>query len=167
MPKPKRTPRPDDVLPTPERMRKAEGYFVKGDTGMTTLRDAPLERLEATRVITPAQYSAAIKFRHHWHNGGLSPRFSAVKLDGMPFSQSIAGMPETEWAIHHRDQYRVAIRLLGMRRGMVVERISAWEWSAVEVGRALGWKDEKQARAAAVEILRDGLDALAGLWGIS
>jgi len=52
--------------PTAERLRRAAGHFERGDSGQITMRDSPLERALARRVITQEQYSAGQKYRHHW-----------------------------------------------------------------------------------------------------
>jgi len=57
--------------PTAERIRRAAGHYTRGDTGQITMRDSPLERALARRVVTPEQYAAGQKYRHHWYHAGL------------------------------------------------------------------------------------------------
>ena len=45
------------ALPTPERIRRAGADFDLGDTGQITMRDSPLERARARKLITHQQYS--------------------------------------------------------------------------------------------------------------
>ena len=69
---------PDDTRgPTPERVRLAQGFVERGNlgrgrTGVVTLRDSPIERALARSVISQAQYTAAVKYRHHWYRAGLA-----------------------------------------------------------------------------------------------
>ena len=44
--------------PTAERIRRAGADFERGDTGQITMRDSPLERAYARKLITRQQYSA-------------------------------------------------------------------------------------------------------------
>jgi hypothetical protein len=43
------------ALPTPERIRRAGADFDLGDTGQITMRDSPLERARARKLITNQQ----------------------------------------------------------------------------------------------------------------
>jgi len=43
------------ALPTPERIRRAGADFDLGDTGQITMRDSPLERARARKLITHQQ----------------------------------------------------------------------------------------------------------------
>src|SRR5215475_5879403 len=78
------SPSPDDTRgPTPERMRHAQGFVERGNlgrgrTGVVTLRDSPIERARARNVISQAQYTAALKYRHHWYRAGLASPLSSV-----------------------------------------------------------------------------------------
>src|SRR5262244_3269585 len=56
------------ALPTRERLRRAGPDFERGDTGQITMRDSPLERAFARNALTPEQYSAGQKYRHHWYH---------------------------------------------------------------------------------------------------
>ena len=57
--------RAERAWPTPERLRRAGSDVERGDTGQITMRDSPLERAFARRVITQEQYAAGQKYRHH------------------------------------------------------------------------------------------------------
>jgi hypothetical protein len=44
------------AAPTPERIRHAGGDFELGRSGQIAMRDSPLERALARKVVTPEQY---------------------------------------------------------------------------------------------------------------
>ena len=80
-------PSPDDSRgATPERMRHAQGFVERGNlgrgrTGIVTMRDSPVERARARNVINQAQYTAALKYRHHWYRAGLASPLSSVEIE--------------------------------------------------------------------------------------
>ena len=69
------------ALPTRERLRRAGPDFERGDTGQITMRDSPLERAFARNALTPEQYSAGQKYRHHWYHAGLADRLESIDLN--------------------------------------------------------------------------------------
>lgn len=153
------------VPPTPERIAKAERYIHRSATGPITVRDAPLEQLEADGRITERQYAAADKYRHHWHHAGMRERFSSLRMDG-----TFGGSNEhvTDNMMWHRAMYTKAVQALGMTASGVVEDIVCRDIRLVDVGRKrLGWGNDPQARAAAETLLKDALDRLADHWGIT
>lgn len=155
------------VPPTPERMAKAEGYIHAAKDGPFTVRDAPLERLHGAKRLTDAQYNAATKFRHHWHNAGLAERYAVQNFMGVGGGTGWDMMPASEFQAHHRDQYRKAVQTLGLKLSMVVEDIVCREIDLFSVGKKLNWMNEVQARAAVTELLRLALDKLADEWGMA
>jgi hypothetical protein len=157
----------DVVMPTAERMAHAGRDFLRGDTGTITLRDSPFERLEARGVLTDRQVTAGTKYRTHWHRGGLQAHFSAVRMDGVFGGEGLKGLPSSEVALHHREQYRVAVQDLGVKLSLVVEDICCREIEPADVGRKLGWNSDPQGRAVATELLKEGLDRLCKLWGVT
>ena len=169
MAKPKRKDQPTQITipPTPERMAKAEGYIHASKDGPFTVRDAPLERLHGSKRLTDAQYNAATKFRHHWHNAGLAERFAVQNFMGVGGGSGWDMMPASEYQAHHRDQYRKAVQQLGLKLSMVVEDVVCREMDLFSVGKKLNWLNEVQARAAVTELLRLALDKLAEEWGLS
>ena len=70
------------VPPTPERMAKSSGFVHHSVTGPITVRDAPLERLEARKIIDKRLYDAGTKYRIHWHGAGLQERYASLRMDG-------------------------------------------------------------------------------------
>src|SRR5215470_17242188 len=71
---------------TPERLRHAQGFVERGNPGrgrggIVTMRDAPIERALARKTISQSQYTAAVKYRHHWYRAGLASPLSSVELN--------------------------------------------------------------------------------------
>ncbi len=154
--------------PTPERMAKAGEAFEVGQSGMITLRDSPLEWMERRGVIPTNLYNVGSKYRHHWHFAGLLPPVGSIDLNRVFASTGgNVGMPASESQAHHRQQYRAAQEALGMIVGRVLDNVICLECSLVDAGRICGWKDEKQARAVATAYVRDGLERLRAMWGMS
>jgi len=158
--------------PTQERLAKADGHVEIGDdaqgTRIYTLRDSPLERLNARGGIDAREYSALMKFKQHWHHAGLQPSVGSVDLSRVftvdPGGYS--GMAKTERQVFHRQRYREAVQHIGLRAALVVERVVCAEQTLEAAGLALNWRTPAQARAAATELLRDAGYRLAQLWGI-
>jgi hypothetical protein len=102
-------PSPDDTRgPTLERVRHAQGFVERGNlgrgrTGVVTLRDSPIERARARNVISQAQYTAALKYRHHWYRAGLATPLSSVEL-GVAVSKNLR-----RWLLKLRTDPRKAI----------------------------------------------------------
>jgi uncharacterized protein DUF6456 len=154
--------------PTGERLRRAGEDFDRGQTGQVTLRDSPLERARRRDVITSQQFNAGVKFRHHWYHAGLAENIGSIDLNRI-FARDLtgySGMAKTEAQVFHRQRYREACRMLGLKREYVLSWAICREEPLEKIGAALGWNNRSQAIAAATELLRDGLDALALLWGV-
>ncbi|MEW6639474.1 MAG: DUF6456 domain-containing protein [Pseudomonadota bacterium] len=158
--------------PTAERLAKADGHVEIGDdaqgTRIYTLRDAPLERLNARGGIDAREYAALMKFKQHWHHAGLQPSVGSVDLSRV-FAvdpNGYSGMAKTERQVFHRQRYREAVQHIGLRAALVVERVVCAEQTLEAAGLALNWRTPAQARAAATELLRDAGYRLAQLWGI-
>lgn len=155
------------------RLRHAAGAFEVGDdrqgNRVYTMVDTPLARAHARRVISDLQYRALAKFKHHWTCAGLEPSFGSSDLDRV-FGSDVtgySGMAKTEAQVFHRQRYREAVTAVGLVASRVVEAVVCEEKKLEEAGSAiLGWKHPLQARAAAVEKLRDAGDRLAREWGL-
>ncbi len=162
------TPLNQRARPTPERLFKSGGYFERGDSGQLTMRDSPLEQALARNLITPEQYAAGQKYRHHWYHAGLCE--SLVSADLMRLFRwehsSFPGMPHTENQVFHRQRYREAVQVVGKIGSHVLESTVCREISLQKVGNSLGWSNDRQAYAAAVEQLKNALDSLCKLSGL-
>jgi len=152
------------VPPTPERMAKAGPYLHRSATGPITVRDAPLERLEARGTIDKRLYDAGVKYRLHWNGAGLQERYASLRLDGV-FGGGAESI--TDAMAHHKSVYTAAVRHLGVRGSGVVEDIVCRDMQLGDVGYKLGWANRPQAVAAAEALLKDALDRLAYWWGVS
>lgn len=154
--------------PTDERLRHANGHYDTGDdkqgTVRITMRDAPLERLRSAGVIDPEQYGAGCVFRQHWYQGGLEGLASADLLRVNGGTVNFDLLSKTEGMEHHRRQFFIALQHLGRVNARVLGEVVCYEVPLHVVGVALGWNTANQARAAATERLRDGLDRLVELW---
>ena len=159
----KRKPRAPQMLvpPTPERVAKAEGFFHAAKDGSIIVKDAHFERLHSRGKITQQQYDAGVKYRHHWHNGGMQERYAVQNFMGVGGGEGWEYLPATERQVQHREIYRKAVQDLGPILSVVVEDIVCREADPVMIGRKLWhYADDKQARAAATSALVIGLDRL-------
>jgi Domain of unknown function (DUF6456) len=154
--------------PTVERMRRAGTDVERGDTGQITMRDSPLERLLARKVVSAEQYSAGQKYRHHWYHAGLSDQLESVDLSRVFATDfgAFSGMPKTESQLFHRQRYREAVTAIGKIGSHVLDWTVCREIELDQVGNSLGWSSRAQAHAAAVERMKAALDELCRLWGI-
>jgi Domain of unknown function (DUF6456) len=154
--------------PTGERMRRAGSDFERGDSGAITMRDSPLERALARKLITQEQYSAAQKFRHHWYHAGLCDPVAAIDLSRIFASDFgvFSGMAKTETQVFHRQRYREAVQAIGKIGAHVLEWSVCREMRLEQVGYSLGWSARAQAYAAAAERMKAALEELCKLWGI-
>jgi hypothetical protein len=154
--------------PTPERIRRAGGDIERGDTGQVTMRDNPLERAKARDVITPAQHSAAQKYRHHWYHAGLADQVASADLNRVfaPDLGAFSGMAKSEPQAFHRQRYREAVQAIGKIGSHVLDWAVCRDIALEQIGYSLGWSGRAQAYAAAVERMKTALDELCRLWGI-
>ena len=96
-------PAEDKRGPTPERVRHAQGLVERGNlgrgrSGISTMRNSPIERALGRRIISQTQYTAAIKYRHHWYRAGLSSPLQSVELNRIFATDltNFSGMAKTE-----------------------------------------------------------------------
>lgn len=159
----------DERGPTEQRLKRAGEDTERGNAdGRQTMRDAPLEMMLARKIITERQYQGLGKFRIHWFNGGLSPMLGGMNPSHI-FAKDItnfSGMAKTERQVFHRQQWRAANNIMGLRGSWVVHKIVCEEQSAEDTGRAMGWNNRPQAVAVATQQLRDAADRLCSLWGV-
>ena len=156
------------AVPTAERLRHAGGDYELGDDQqgsiVTRMRDSPLERALARRAINREQYSAGVKYRHHWYRAGLAGNVGSADLARIFAAASPD--PAGERIQHHRDQYRRASQALGLLLSRVLDMAVCQERPLHEVGSMLGWPARAGAIVVATVRLRDALDVLRRLWGI-
>jgi hypothetical protein len=150
-------------------MRRAGTDFELGDTGQITMRDSPLERARARKLITDQQYLVGQKYRHHWYHAGLSDGLRSIDVDrifAVDFG-SFSGMAKTEGQVFHRQRYRDATQAAGKIGSHVLDWAVCREAPLDQVGYTLGWSSRPQAYAAAVERMKMALDELCKLWGLA
>lgn len=157
--------------PTSDRIRHSGGFFeLAGEDRSSqkyTMQDSPLAKLRARDAIEPKEYSALLKYAHHWYHGGLQGSVSSMDLNRVFASDplSMSGMAKSEGQAHHRQQYREAREMLGLR-ARLIDAIVCEERTLEVAGYSIGWRNRPQAVAAATEILRDAGYRLARLWGM-
>jgi hypothetical protein len=178
-----------DVGPTPQRLRRAQGDYSVGDDkqgGKTwTMQDSPLDRLKKQAKIPSLRYEALNKFRVHWYHAGLSGSVSSMDLNRVFASDlsSLSGMAKTEAQAFHRQQYRNAKQHLTKLRspdnamtheqfshkcGIVVDNVLCSEHPLEFAGYAVGASTSRyRAREAAKDYLAAAADALIDLWGLA
>src|SRR5262249_32460717 len=122
----------------------------------------PVERALARNALTPEQYSAGQKYRHHWYHAGLADRLESIDLNRIFAIDpgAYAGMAKTESQLFHRQRYREAVQAVGKIGSHVMEWAVCREIALEQVGQTLGWSSRPQAYAAAVERLKTALDEL-------
>ena len=155
--------------PTDERLAHAGKAYdtsddKRGDVRIITMRDAPLERLHHRGKIDTDQYNAGVLFRSHWYRGGLDGLPSADLLRVCAGSVNFDHLSRTEAQEHHRRQFYIALRHLGRANGYLLGQIVCYEVPLHIVGAGLGWPTTNQARTAATERVKIGLDLLRELW---
>lgn len=143
----------DDRGPTPEYVHK--------------MRQSPINLALSRGQISRQQGIAAEKFYNHWYRAGLSENFGSADLNRVFGGEGGgAGMARTEAQAFHRQRYRQAVTVIGLRGSWVLERVICRETSFEDTGRELGWHNRPQAVACAVQLARDALDTLCSDWGI-
>lgn len=164
--------------PTPERLKHAKTWTVGNARDKRDRTVTILDPFEAAHErggwgikgenprIAQSRYEAGVKFRHHFERGGLHGVLSSLDLNASrtePFGRTFLG---TDEQVHHRLQYRSAEKLLGMVETAVLRWVIVEGITLHGAGERMGWRDRKQASAAAVQVMRMSLDKLCGMWGI-
>lgn len=158
--------------PTVERLLKSEGHNTIGDDKQGgkkyTMRDTPLDRAYAKKIITGAEHSALTKYRHHWWHAGQAPDLHSLDLNRIYAGgdSGPAGMPKSEGQVFHRQRWREAQTALGMRSAAIVDRFVCREENLEDCGFTMGYSSPYRARQAAVVIVCDAAYRLSRLWGI-
>lgn len=162
--------------PTAERILKSGGAFEIGDdkqgTRVYRFQDCPLDRAYNRKALHSSEYTALMKFRHHWYHADLAPHLGSVDLNRVFASDfsSMSGMPKSERQAHHRGQYRLACAELerhpdGHKIRIVVDNVVCSEQPLHIAGFAIGYSSQHKARQAAEKRLRSAGDILSRMWG--
>lgn len=128
----------------------------------------PLKRLHVRNIISNIQFEAGHRYYQHWYAAGLSP-FGSIDLGGVGKSSGgpSYGMATSEKQAHHRGMYRIGEQALGVGISSYVDAVVLREQEPEAVGlRITGRVAVDQARAAAIEIVKIGLDRLADAYDL-
>src|SRR6185312_3998806 len=119
--------------PTLERLGKAGGSFDIGDDQQGTriyfFKDTPLQRFygrlksrAGTRETDDLtrEYTALMKYRHHWYHAGLEATVGSVDLNRVFSSDpsNMSGMAKSERQFFHRQAHRAAREVIGHKEGV-------------------------------------------------
>src|SRR5262245_57706595 len=147
---------------TNERVKQAGGHFEHGgrlivgsardrrDRTVTIL--SPFEVAHARGTFTDGQYHAGERFYAHWSLGGMLGCLASIDLQCATFGNGGNGhLAATEAQVTHRQHYHEAEKLLGLETTMLVRWIICEGETFETAGHRLGWRDRRQASAAATE----------------
>jgi hypothetical protein len=162
--------------PTEERLEMARDAFVVGGEDRGTkiyfFADSPLQRLYArlrlragtreTEKLTH-EYTALMKYRHHWYHAGLEAPLPSVDL-GRVFASdpsNMVGMAKSERQADHRKKYREAVEEIGQKPHILLENFVCYEWQLNVSCHTIGYSMFRARR-----MVRDTAGKLAHFWGI-
>lgn len=142
-------------IPTPMRMIKAGVDIDRGNAGgRITMRDSPLERAHKNRWIDDRAYGAGVKFRLHWHRGGMAGSIGTIDLGAPSFGSSgFGGLTSGEIGQHHRNQFWRACKELGRAKADFMEKAVCFEEPLEQLGYVLGWGNRTQAITGAGQLM--------------
>jgi hypothetical protein len=159
--------------PTEERKRHSGGFFeVGGDRGTRVYHflDSSLERFygrlarraksRAEEDLVRSEYTAFLKYRHHWHSSGLEASPKSVDLDRVFCADpaSMSGMAKTERQAFHRQMYRLAAEKVGHKLSILLDNFVCYGWDHNVAADMSPYLFRKTLRRAG--------RVLAGHWGI-
>lgn len=162
--------------PTLERLGKAAGAFEIGDDQQGTkvyfFKDTPLQRLygrlrsrAGTREADDLtrEYTALMKYRHHWYHAGLEGPLPSVDLNRVFASDpsNMVGMAKSERQFDHRKKYRAAVALIGHKPHILLDNFVCYEWQLSVACYTIGYSMFRARR-----MVRDSAAQLAKEWGI-
>lgn len=155
--------------PTPERLRQVDYQHEVGnarDRRDRTITVYPFATAYHRGQFTHEQWNTGQRFYHYWFRSGITGLLTSIDFNGAPVEgPGRTFLSRTDAEAHARQQYLAAEKLLGLRNTRVLVKVVCEQETPERAGRdILGWKDEKQARAAAVEVMRGCLDQLRELW---
>lgn len=160
---------------------RAKGDIPVGQDRVVRINQSPLDRLHARRQLGRALgdgrcdldhndklYAAGDRIRQHCYHAGLSGLGSVdLNRSGGGGSDPAWLTPASEHAAYHRDKVRRARDAVpSVDLWRVVYGICFEEKDLVTVGREAGFGNHAGAAAAALALLRCGLEVLAILFGI-
>jgi hypothetical protein len=151
------------ITPTPERLKHANDNFVSGHAVL--MQDAPIDRLLRAGEITEVQHQAGLAYYADWYAAGMAP------LGAVDYSRVIVDGSKPELISDHRmsaqDRFNQSRRALTTYFGIVVDAVVLGEQGVANAGKAIGINNRPQARAVAMDRLREGLGILAVRYGLA
>jgi len=156
--------------PTPERLRRSQGFFEIGGDRRTGHRfrmaDTPLARALMRQKLSGDEYSGLKQYALHWFAGGLQGHLNSIDLNRiLAFDPgSMTGLAKSEAQADHRQAYYDAREHLGYRPAFVADCVACWELNLERVGHMMGFRSNYRAREAALYILRDAGYRLGRFW---
>ena len=175
--KPRRSkPRPQPatepaMAPTAERIAQAGGGVVHGDDPRAGQRlysvRSTVDRMLDKGAIDAAMHQAAQRYAGHWYAAGVAGVPPTVDLNRTSGGGvNTYGMAASEVQAYHREQYRQAVQTVGKWRYVAFEAVVCHGETLESVGRGMGEQNTAQAIAAAREMVKGKLHALACMWGL-
>lgn len=156
--------------PTPERLLKTDGHFTEVGRSRSarriTMYDDPLGRAWRHHRVSAAEYSALLRYAHHWASGGLQGGLQSVDLDRIyAFNPAcMSGLAKSERQADHRAAYHAARQRIGKRPAIVADGVACHHFAIIEIGAMLGYRSAAHGRIAAYEILSDAGWRLGQFW---
>lgn len=153
----------ETILPTPHRLQHAnDNYVLDPTTRATRMADSPLDRLARSGGISNVQHAAGHAYFSDYYHAGLAPLgavdYGKVLVDGSKPSST------SDRRLGARDRYNKAADALGGYFRPTVDAVCLHEQGLEVAGRKLNFNNVSQARAAALVVLRGGLDVLARVY---
>ena len=162
--------------PTPQRLGMAADAFEIGDDHQGTkvyfFKDTPLQRLYArlkSRAGTregeelTKEYTALMKYRHHWYHAGLEASCGSVDLNRVFSSDpsNMSGMAKSERQFYHRTKWREAVEQIGHKPAILLDNFACYEWQLSMACGTIGYSMFRARR-----MVRDSAAKLCDHWGI-
>lgn len=147
--------------PNDRRSKVAGIYFEESDNKIgpkiITFQDHGLGRAYKDKVINKWQRQAGENFWEHWYHAGLAGHIPAMGMEVSPAVDSFGGMPDSEFAMNHRLEYRRSVQAMGMINSRIVEWVVCNQQKLEVI--ELGWPKAKKR-------LVEGLEKLVKLYGL-
>lgn len=137
--------------------------------------DGPLARLRTRGLLATgtdaAQRNAILgdageRYRRHWYHAGLDG-LRTLDISRERVSGGQSGLLRTERQVAHFQLFGRAVAAMPEETRRVVDAIVLHDRDPIEIGRDVsGYRQDKQATAVALYVLRSGLTALAVHFGL-
>jgi hypothetical protein len=156
------------ALPTPERIRRAGADFELGDTGQITMRDSPLERARARKLITTSSIPSDRSIVITWYHAGLADQLQSIDVE------RIFAADRTNFSGDGEDRSpglsSATISRGDAGRGKIGSHVLDWVVCRKlrSIRSAIRWAGAavRKPMPQAVERMKTALDELSKLWGL-